>query len=149
LADLQKDNQEADGALFRFFVNAADLTEDIRISNSLLAQNLMDINDMINNYSQPEDLVTKMIDPTGENIMKPLNQNLQTMEKNLNDINKLIEFFHYQTPEIAVLMSETKNTLSELQKTLQGINNNPLLRGGIRRDELPISGERIRPMEVE
>lgn len=147
--DLQKDNYEAHGALFRLTVNLADLTEEFRVSNSLLAKNLMNLNDMIINYSQPDDLLTRMIDPGGENIMKPLNEGLESLAESMKEINQMTKFLQNQSPEIAILMSETRTTLSELQKTLQGINNNPLIRRGIIREELPGSGERVRPMEAE
>lgn len=149
MGDLQKDEFEADGVLFRLVVNLANLTEDFRVTNSLLAQNLMNLDRLIENYSDPDELVVKLVDPSRENIFEPLNKSLEALAKNMEDVNKLIEFFQYQSPEIAILMAETKTTLSELQKTLQGINNNPLIRGGIRRDELPASGERIRPMGGE
>ncbi len=149
MEDLQKDNNEAHGALFRLTVNLADLTEEFRVSNSLLAQNLMNLNSLIVNYSQPDDILTRMVDPSGENIMKPLNEGLTSLAESIKEINEMTRFLHNQSPEIAILMSETQSTLSELQKTLQGINNNPLIRGGIKREELPGAGERFRPMEAE
>ena len=53
----------------------------------------------------------------------------------LNDItlelHTLTAFLNASTPEISVLMEETTNALVESEKVMQGLSNNPLLRGGI------------------
>jgi phospholipid/cholesterol/gamma-HCH transport system substrate-binding protein len=43
----------------------------------------------------------------------------------------LTEFLNRSAPEIGILMDETIRTLAESEKVLQGLKNNPLLRGGI------------------
>ncbi len=149
MVSLQHDHYSSEGALFRLTVNLANLAEDMRISNSLLAQNLINIDKLIENYSQPDDLIIKMLDPSEEKIINPLIKSLQELAQSMENITQMTEYFNHQTPELSILMSETNKTLSELQKTLQGINNNPLIRGGIKQPVQPAPGERIRLMEGE
>ncbi len=40
-------------------------------------------------------------------------------------------FMNNSTPEIAILMEETTAALKESEKVMEGLQNNPLLRGGI------------------
>ncbi len=149
LVSLQRDDDESDGVLFRFMVNLADFTEELRETNEILASNLADMNTVIKNFQQTDGLLTTLIDPTEENIIKPLNNSLEMLFENMKNINEVISFINNQSPEMALLMYETKKTLEDLQKTLEGVNNNPLIKGGIMQQEIPSSGERIRIMDVE
>jgi phospholipid/cholesterol/gamma-HCH transport system substrate-binding protein len=49
----------------------------------------------------------------------------------MDELVALTGFLNGTAPEIGILMDETIRTLSESEKVLQGLKNNPILRGGI------------------
>lgn len=142
---LQDDNNAEEGVLLRLLVNLADLAEDVRVSNSLLAENMLELNKVLVEYGDPDGLLLRMIDPTEEIFVKPLRKSMETLNSNLEDIQEILGFIKSTTPEISLLMIQSRKSLSDVQKTLQGIMNNPLIRGGIEDETIPSSGQRVRP----
>ena len=49
----------------------------------------------------------------------------------MEELHEAMRFMNESTPEITVLMDETTSALTEGEKVMQGLKNNPLLRGGI------------------
>ncbi|MCB5230863.1 MAG: MlaD family protein [Candidatus Cloacimonas sp.] len=144
LISLQTEETKDDGVLFRTLNNFADLAEEMKITNSLLANNLVKLNSLLENYEHPEGLLSKMLDPTGMDIIQPLSESLLLLQKSLREISELMEFANDHAPELLLLMSESKKTLNEIQKTVEGINSNPLIRGGITKPDTPVPGSKIR-----
>lgn len=49
----------------------------------------------------------------------------------MEELRLMMNFLNQSTPEISVLMEESTSALVESEKLMQGLQNNPLLRGGI------------------
>jgi hypothetical protein len=69
---------------------------------------------------------------------------LLLLQKTLKELSEFSEFINTNSPELLLLISEGKKALDEAQKTLEGINSNPLIKGGITRPEEPTPGSKIR-----
>jgi len=143
LASLQKDNNPEDGAMFRILSNVADLTEDFKGTAAQL-------DEMLANYKNPDGLVVKMIDPDKENLIYPMRDMLLSLNENLVSMNKILEFMYMQMPEFADILAKSKVSLQTAQKTLEALNNNPFLRGGIK-EEAPTQQKntKIRLMDLD
>ena len=124
LVSLQKDNNPEDGALFRILSNTANLTEDFKNTAAQL-------DEMLANYKDPTDLAVKLIDPEKEDLIFPMKNVLLTLNENLVSMNEILDFMYMQMPELADIMAKSKVSLQSAQKTLEALNNNPFLRGGI------------------
>jgi phospholipid/cholesterol/gamma-HCH transport system substrate-binding protein len=146
---LRSENYQDNGVLMRLIGNLAELTEEFKVTNSLIAANMIEMNTLLANYSQPEGLLKKMIDPSEELFIEPLGESLKMLNENMKQLRELLDFISSQKPEISILMSESIKSLSEMQKTLEGVNNHPLIRGGIQQEAAPVTGERIRPLDTE
>jgi phospholipid/cholesterol/gamma-HCH transport system substrate-binding protein len=149
VADLQKDYSQDSGVLLRMMVNLADLAEDAKITNALLAESLLELNQALKNYSDPDGLLIRMVDPTEEKFIKPLERSIAVMNSNLEEVSRILEFIYHKTPEISIIMAESRKSLSEVQKVMEGVKHSPFIRGGIREEYIPAPGQRIRPMERE
>jgi phospholipid/cholesterol/gamma-HCH transport system substrate-binding protein len=59
----------------------------------------------------------------------------QSLSDTAEELRQLMVFMNGSTPEIALLMEEATAALIESEKVMQGLKNNPLLRGGIASEE--------------
>lgn len=143
LVSLQKDNNPEDGAMFRILSNVADLTDDFKGTAAQL-------DEMLANYKNPDDLIVKLIDPDRENLIYPMRDMLLSLNENLVSMNKILEFMYLQMPEFADILAKSKVSLQTAQKTLEALNNNPFLRGGIK-EEAPTQQKntKIRLMDLD
>jgi len=143
LTSLQKDNNPEDGALFRILSNVADLTDDFKGT-------AVQLDEMLANYKDPDDLAVKLIDPSRENLIYPMRDMLLTLNQNLVSMNKILDFMYQQMPEFADILAKSKISLQTAQKTLEALNNNPFLRGGIK-EEAPTQQKntKIRLMDLD
>jgi ABC-type transporter Mla subunit MlaD len=144
ISSLSKNQSEDNGVIFRLLNNFANLSEELKMTNGILMSNLTSFNTLIENYQQPDGLIARMIDPSGKEIIQPASESLLLLQKTLKELSELSEFANTNSPELLLLISEGKKALDEVQKTLEGINSNPLIKGGITRPEEPIPGSKIR-----
>lgn len=145
-----RDGNSQDGAIFRALNNLADLTEQLQTTTALVNKSLIKSDTLMSAYSNPNNLAIRMVDPKGNNFIKPLQETLKNLNNSLNEMGKLLVFLNEQQPELTGVISEGKSTLNSAQKTLEGINNNPLIRGGITPEsEKEIQGSKIRPKHTK
>jgi len=85
-----------------------------------LNESVNQLNTLIANYKQPDGIIPKMMQINPEDIDKTM----QNVNKNLETLYQMIKSLQDQVPMIAEVLMNT-------DKTLQALNNNPLLRGGI------------------
>ncbi|MBB6478624.1 MlaD family protein [Spirochaeta isovalerica] len=87
-----------------------------------------------------EGIVPKMLDPKGsvatflDDDNKLFNQVygiLDELQNSMKEVRELMEYLNGLSPEISSLVEGTGATIDEAEKVLQGLKNNPLLRGGI------------------
>ncbi|MCA0445654.1 MAG: MlaD family protein [Bacteroidetes bacterium] len=145
-----RDGNPQDGAIFRALKNMADLTEQLQTTTALINKSLIKSDTLMSAYANPNGLVVKLADPKGENFIKPINETLKNLNYSLTEMGKMLVFLNEQQPELSGVISEGKQTLSTAQKTLEGINNNPLIRGGIQSEsEKEIQGSKLRPKHTK
>lgn len=88
---------------------------------------------VISNYKAPDVLVGKMTNNQLPLVLGNINQNLDLVKGMLSEV-------HTERAQLMLTIYQSQQVLSELEKTLQALNNNPLLRGGIKKldDELTV-----------
>ena len=81
-------------------------------------------NSTIASYSRPEQIVAGITDNQIPPMLNSMNESLQLLQTMLKDV-------HAQREQLAVTVLSVQQVLEKLDKTLQGVNNNPLLKQGI------------------
>jgi phospholipid/cholesterol/gamma-HCH transport system substrate-binding protein len=91
-------------------------------------------------FADPTGIIPKLLDPKGS-IATILDDNnalydqieaiLISMNSTASEVEELSGFINSQTPQIAALLAEGREAVSTGQDVLEGLSNNPLLRGGI------------------
>lgn len=108
------------------------------IISKKLNQSVDQLNEIMENYKNPEGLMTKMFQVN----QQELNQTLENLNKNLVALHQALESLRESSPLIADLLDKSR-------KALQAINNNPLLRGGIEKENKNTNSSRKKRMEIK
>ncbi|MBP7564256.1 MAG: hypothetical protein KA886_10770, partial [Candidatus Cloacimonetes bacterium] len=146
---LNRDYVENDGELFKTLYQVAEIAKKINDTADLVNETVKSANLMIKEYSDPNGLAVKLIDPQQKNIIQPIKQILDNLNQNMLEVNKLLKYLESQSPEISSVILETQSTLNSAQKTIEGLNNNPLIRGGIENSKTDTkSNSNERPNEI-
>lgn len=96
------------------------------------------LNELIENYKDPEGLITKMLQVNqGE-----LDQTLQNINQNLTTLHHILTELKEQSPLIADILNRSN-------KTLQAINNNPFLRGGIPKESKKTNSSKKKRLDID
>lgn len=103
-----------------------------------LKDSVNQLNTLIDNYKNPDGLMVKMFQLN----QVELNQMIQNVNKNLESIQEMMKAIKEQAPMLADLLNET-------DKTLKAVNNNPLLRGGIPREDKNNSTSKKKRMDID
>jgi phospholipid/cholesterol/gamma-HCH transport system substrate-binding protein len=116
------------------------------LSTTKNAQNLMtNLDGVLKNYGKPDSLAIKMIDPTGENLFKPVKTSLNSINELLPEINKLLVYSNDQTSNFSLLQEKIKKVLDDLTVTLGIINQNPLINLGTKVGNKKVDQGKKRP----
>ncbi|MFP4363282.1 MAG: MlaD family protein [Spirochaetia bacterium] len=130
LADIQDTTNEIDTMINETTTNANDLV----LSLTGISRNLEELT------ADPTGLVPRLLDPDGslETILNDDNVLFEQIQAILNDINTTVDnvneftrFINGTQPQISGILEEGRNTLNQGQDVLEGLSNNPFLRGGI------------------
>jgi phospholipid/cholesterol/gamma-HCH transport system substrate-binding protein len=103
-----------------------------------LNQSVDQLNEIMENYKDPEGLMTKLFKVN----QQQLNQTLENLNKNLVALHQALTSLRESSPLIADLLDKSR-------KTLQAINNTPLLRGGIEKENKNTNSSRKKRMEIK
>ncbi|HNX37676.1 MAG TPA: MlaD family protein [Candidatus Cloacimonadota bacterium] len=147
MTNLNRDNNAEAGAIFRILNNVADITQALEKETGQIDQLLQSTNIAMKNYSDPDSLVIKMIDPKGDTIIKPLSNMLVTLNASLREAQSILQVANRNNPELLMLITNLNETMAHARKTLEAVNNNPLLRGGITPTSAKSSNSTIRMSE--
>lgn len=154
--------QGVTGEIFRTIANVQKISSNLEALlsqlsprvNSLLAsvaeiaQNLVITSEGLRD---PRGLVPRLLDPKGSlatllddnnELYLMLQATLAELNRASREINRFSQFVSRQSPALAGLVEETRITIRQAQDVLEGLANNPLLRGGI--PERPPTVETIR-----
>ncbi len=84
-------------------------------------------------FEDPEGLIPTLIGNEGSaaQFFQDQGKLFQSLTAITEELSQLMAFMNSSTPDISLLMEEATSTLAESEKVMQGLKNNPLLRGGI------------------
>jgi phospholipid/cholesterol/gamma-HCH transport system substrate-binding protein len=112
----------------------------------------------------PTGLVPRLLDPQGSiatildddnalfeqitDVIASLETSIAGLQQSIADIQQFTTYLNTTQPQISSLLEEGRQTLSTGQDVLEGLRNNPLLRGGIPEEqEQPTTSQSIRDEE--
>lgn len=129
--NLNQDGNANAGAVFRTINNVADLTASLNAEMGKVGNLMASAEQAMKNYSDPDSLIVRMIDPDGKQLLGPTRDVLRNLSANLDESLKLLQGISDVGPEIGPMMMNLSDTMARAKQTLEALNNNPLLRGGI------------------
>lgn len=101
-------------------------------------------------------LIPKLLDPKGSMatllddnnaIYNQIQGLLRQLNDTLKEVNTFTRFINKQSPQITGIMEESKQAIKQTQDVLEGLSNNPLLKGGI--TERKAQGDTFRAFREE
>jgi phospholipid/cholesterol/gamma-HCH transport system substrate-binding protein len=96
------------------------------------------LEEVLKNYKDPDGLMLKMLSMD----RNQLEQTLENINKNLLTMQEMLQALKDQSPMVAEFLDRSR-------KTLEAINNNPLLRGGISKDKTPANSSRKKRLDID
>jgi len=135
--NLNRDQNADQGSVFRILNNTADLTAKLNTQMLVMEEILLSVKRSMANLENPDSLIIRMVDPSTNYIFGPLKSTLEKVGTNLDESALLLRSLNRNNPEIILMIENLNQTLNNAKKTLEGINNNPLIRGGIKPSATP------------
>ncbi len=108
-----------------------NLADKLDNTAGVLTNVLLNADTLINNYKNPDSLLFKLLDPDGDEIINPMSKIIKGADTLLNEHTEFAKFLNTQQMQIQLILFKLNNTLNELDKSINGINNNPLIAPGI------------------
>jgi phospholipid/cholesterol/gamma-HCH transport system substrate-binding protein len=110
-----------------------DLAAQLNTISVRLMPLLESLTALAQNLEDPEGLVPTLLgdEGTAARLFRDEGELYQNLLDTMTELHELMVFLRESTPEISVLMDETTGVMIESEQVLQGLKNNPLLRGGI------------------
>lgn len=110
-----------------------DMAAKLDSTTHQLNQVLQSLTSFAGYLEDPEGLLPTLMGPEGSASMLFHDDGTlyNSLSETMEELRELMVFMNRSTPEISILMEETTSALVEGEKVLQGLKNNPLLRGGI------------------
>jgi phospholipid/cholesterol/gamma-HCH transport system substrate-binding protein len=129
MADILREADEAIAQLDTVIANVDTITANLAVASEEMRD--------------PTGLATRLIDPQGSietfldddnEIYDRIDEILEGLNESVAQLEELSRFANDSTPQLAGLLEEGRRTLDTGQDVLEGLANNPLLRGGITRE---------------
>lgn len=130
-ANLNRDNNPDAGVVLRIMNNVANISQSVAGQTKEIERLIKTANQAATNYADPDSLILKMIDPTGVKLIEPLSSSLYQLSGSLGELQLILGSLARSNPEMMLMINNLNDTLSKASKTLEAVNNNPILRGGI------------------
>jgi len=118
-------------SIANILVNAAD-------SVQLVKKQLNQVDEILNNFKAlsqemktPDNMVRRLIDPKGDVMFNSIQKSLDSLTKMMENLEKFSVFINGQQNQIDSLLYESKSAMKDTRDVLEGVKNNPLLKGGI------------------
>ncbi len=103
-----------------------------------LGRSFTDLNGIVRNLrTLTEDmngLIPKLLDPTGQEVYPAIRRILSDIEQTTEKLKGFIDFVSGTAPQITGILEQGRDVLNKGKDVLEGLSNNPLLRGGITKD---------------
>ncbi|MBU2883434.1 MCE family protein [Psychrosphaera sp. B3R10] len=167
LTNLQKSDNPEDGSLFKILDRVASMSDHLLILSQQLSSSsvvnetellIANANQILANVpltqtkidgllSEAEALITELQsvsaqyqDPIGlveQTTGGQLPEIMTNVNESLNLVKGMIDEVYAERMQLAVTVNTLLKVLNRMDKTLQGVNNNPLLKGGIEKNKPP------------
>lgn len=138
LASINSDRNADQNSIARILVNTADSIE-------ILKKDLAKFETVINNFSEitynfkslsnelkdPDGMARRLIDPEGEIMFNSIQKSLDSLSDMMEQLANFSYFINSQSKQIEMLLTQSRETIKEAQDVIEGIKNNPLIKGGI------------------
>jgi phospholipid/cholesterol/gamma-HCH transport system substrate-binding protein len=88
----------------------------------------------------PTGLVPKLLDPSGsiktflndgDALYKKVMSIVGEIEKSVKSLQGIVSGLNSEMPKVAAVLNETRTAIQQAQDVLEGVKNNPLIRGGV------------------
>lgn len=127
--NLNQDHNAESGVLIRLVNNLADLSQGLNQRLDKVDGLIKGLQTGVDNYSKPDSLLIKMIDPNRDLLIKPLSSTLTNLSNATEELSGIMDTVN--NPELRVMLVNLNQSLAQAKKTLEALNNNPFLRKGI------------------
>lgn len=127
------DVHDATSQLPEITARILDFTDEI----NEFAANLTEFS---NEIKDPTGLVPKLLDPKGsiatilddgDTLYKSLINIIGSTEEAVRKLSAIISSLNNEMPKVASLLNETRTAIKQAQDVMEGVSNNPLIKGGI------------------
>ena len=135
---------ENEGPLGDILVDVSTLIQRLNIRLAALFDNVDQITDNIEATTEamrdPTGIVKTVLDPKGslakflddDNVLfEQVEDVLERVNDTIDQVHKFTAFINTATPQISGLLEKSREALDQGKDVLEGLRNNPLLRGGI------------------
>jgi phospholipid/cholesterol/gamma-HCH transport system substrate-binding protein len=95
---------------------------------NVIVRNLRDLTADMNG------LIPKLLDPTGQEVYPAIQRILSDIEQATEKLKGFIDFISGTAPQITGILEQGRDVLNKGKDVLEGLSNNPLLRGGITKE---------------
>ena len=127
-------NGKGKGPLAETMTNLSQISGTLDTYLSTLLANVTEItanlSQLSENIKDPKGLVPTLVDPDGK-IFASIQNTLDSVNGMVKNLEASTGMLKTDMPEIAVLISQLNTSLVKAQAVLDGLRNNPLLKGGI------------------
>lgn len=79
----------------------------------------------------PTGLIPKLLGDKNNQLLTRINSITVEIEKSVKSLQSIISSLNAEVPKIAAMLNETRIAIQKAQDVLEGIKNNPLIKGGI------------------
>ncbi|MDD2228547.1 MAG: MlaD family protein [Candidatus Cloacimonetes bacterium] len=127
--NLNSDNNVQSGVLLRLINNLANLSQGLNDRLDEVDAVIKGMKTTLNNYSRPDSLLIKMLDPNRDLLLTPLSNTLNSLTGATDELGNILGTVN--NPELRLLLNNLNQSLAQARQTLEALNNNPILRKGI------------------
>lgn len=122
------------GPLADTMTNATAISNELAASMGTILDDISSITANLEKLSEalsdPRGLVPTLVDPDGR-LFESIENSLQSVEGTLNNLEDSSEILKFQFPQLGRLIEDIRIAIVQGQDVLEGLRNNPLIRGGI------------------
>jgi phospholipid/cholesterol/gamma-HCH transport system substrate-binding protein len=108
----------------------ADINDVVHDLSGKLSPILVNLETLSDQLAEPSGTVMSILDSEGP-VFSGIADILESITGIMNSLDRVIEFIPERLPQITLLLSDVQSALSEAEKLITALNNNPLLRGGV------------------
>lgn len=129
LLDVLEETYTVLNTLNATLVNTSSITSNV----DTLTQQLTETRGLVKKLLDPQGSVLKILDD--DELYNGLNAIVAELGNSARELSVFTAYINSQQPNITAILKEGESTLVESQDVLEGLKNNPLLRGGISEED--------------